>query len=87
MPAPLAGFKEADIVIYTIAGGNRRAIQGAPGASREPAWSADGTLLAFVAGDFAVGNLIIGDPSGLIHNMTNNVANERTPRWSPVKLP
>jgi Tol biopolymer transport system component len=79
--------KEADIMVYTIAGGNRRVIQGTPGASREPAWSADGTLLAFVAGDFMVGNLIIGDPSGLVHNMTNNVANERTPRWSPVKLP
>jgi Tol biopolymer transport system component len=79
--------KEADIVVLTLAGNARRIIQGVPGAAREPAWSMDGAQIAFVAGDFTVGNIIVTDPSGLTHNLTNGVANERTPRWSPVKLP
>lgn len=79
--------QQADIVVLTLGGGARRTIQGPPGAAREPSWSLDGALLAFVAGDFTVGNIIIAEGGGAPRNLTNNVANERTPRWSPVKLP
>lgn len=79
--------QQADIVVLTLAGGGRRAIPGPPGAAREPSWSYDGALLAFVAGDFAIGNLIVAEVGGTTRNLTNNVANERSPRWSPVKLP
>ena len=79
--------QQAEIVVVTLGSGVRRAITGPPGAAREPSWAPDGALLAFVAGDFTVGNIIIAEGGSPPRNLTNNVANERTPRWSPVRLP
>jgi Tol biopolymer transport system component len=79
--------QQADIVLFTLGANTRRVIQAPPGVGREPAWSADGATLAFIGGDFTIGNLIIVDGSGLTHNITNHAANDRSPHWSPQKLP
>jgi len=79
--------QQADIVLFTLGANARRVIQAPPGAGREPAWSVDGASIAFIGGDFTIGNLIVVDGSGLSHNITNHAANDRSPRWSPQKLP
>ena len=79
--------QQADIVLFTLGANTRRVIQAPPGVGREPAWSADGATIAFIGGDFTVGNVFVADGSGLTHNITNHAANDRSPRWSPRKLP
>jgi Tol biopolymer transport system component len=79
--------QQADIVLFTLGANTRRVIQAPPGVGREPAWSADGMNLAFIGGDFTIGNLFVVDGSGQTHNITNHAANDRSPRWSPQKLP
>ena len=79
--------QQADIILATLGATARRVIQAPPGVGREPAWSADGANLAFIGGDFTIGNVIVADGSGLTHNITNHAANDRSPRWSPQKLP
>lgn len=79
--------QHADIALFTIGTNARRVIQAPPGAAREPAWSVDGANIAFIGGDFTIGNVIVADGSGLTHNITNHAANDRSPRWSPLKLP
>ena len=79
--------QQGDVIIVAIGGNGRRVVQAPPGVGREPAWSADSTTLAFIGGDFTIGNVIIADAGGLTHNITNHPANDRTPRWSPQKLP
>ncbi len=78
---------QADIVVVVFGANARRVIQAPPGVAREPAWSADGATLAFVDGDFTIGNLIVSDSGGQARNITNHPANDRSPRWSPQKLP
>ncbi|MGI8854927.1 MAG: TolB family protein [Thermomicrobiales bacterium] len=77
---------QADIVVVVFGANARRVIQAPPGVAREPAWSADGTTLAFIDGDFTIGNLIVSDSGGQSRNVTNHPANDRSPRWSPQKL-
>ncbi len=79
--------QQAEIVLVTVGANERRVIQAPPGVAREPAWSLDSTTLAFVGGDFTIGNVIVADLGGLSHNITNHAANDRSPRWSPQKLP
>lgn len=79
--------QQADIVVATPGSGARRVVPAPPGVGREPAWSADSASLAFVGGDFTIGNVIVADPGGLTHNVTNHPANDRSPRWSPQKMP
>jgi len=79
--------QQANIILFTLGANTRRVIQAPPGAGREPAWSADGVSIAFIGGDFTIGNLTIADGSGQIHTITNHAANDRAPRWSPQKLP
>ena len=79
--------QQADIALFTLGANTRRIIQAPPGAGREPAWSVDGASIAFIGGDFMIGNVIVSDGSGQAHNITNHAANDRSPRWSPQKLP
>jgi len=79
--------EQADIVLFTLGTNARRVIPAPPGAGREPAWSADGASIAFIGGDFTIGNVFIADGSGQARNITNHAANDRSPRWSPQKLP
>ncbi|MHB8647276.1 MAG: TolB family protein [Thermomicrobiales bacterium] len=79
--------QQADIMLFTLGTNARRVIQSPPGVGREPAWSVDGAIIAFIGGDFTIGNLILVDGTGLTHNITNHTANDRSPRWSPQKLP
>ncbi|MCA1725840.1 MAG: hypothetical protein LC748_16645, partial [Thermomicrobia bacterium] len=79
--------QQADIVLFTLGANVRRVIPAPPGVAREPAWSADGGSIAFIGGDFTTGNVIVADGSGLTHNITSHAANDRSPRWSPQKLP
>ncbi len=79
--------EQADIVLFTLGTNARRVIPAPPGAGREPAWSADGGSIAFIGGDFTIGNLIVADGSGQGRNITNHAANDRSPRWSSQKLP
>jgi Tol biopolymer transport system component len=79
--------QQADIIVVTFGTNARRVIQAPPGVAREPAWSADSVNIAFIAGDFTIGNVIVADVGGLTHNLTNHAANDRSPRWSPQMLP
>jgi len=79
--------QQADIVLFTLGANTRRIIQAPPGAGREPAWSVDGASIAFIGGDFTIGNVIVSDGLGQVHNITNHAASDRSPRWSPQKLP
>jgi Tol biopolymer transport system component len=78
---------QADIIVVTFGANTRRVIQAPPGVAREPAWSADNATVAFIGGDFTIGNVIVADAGGQTRNITSHAANDRSPRWSPQKLP
>jgi Tol biopolymer transport system component len=78
---------QADIAVVVFGTNARRVIQAPPGVAREPAWSADGANLSFIGGDFTIGNVIVADAGGLTRNITSHPANDRSPHWSPQKLP
>ena len=63
---------QADIVVVTFGTNTRRVIQAPPGVAREPAWSADGANLAFIGGDFTIGNVIVADAAGMTRNITSH---------------
>ncbi len=71
--------QQADIVIVALGTNGRRVIQAPPGVAREPAWSVDSASIAFIGGDFTIGNVIVADVAGLTHNITNHAANDRYP--------
>jgi Tol biopolymer transport system component len=79
--------QQADIVVTTLGAPGRRVIPAPPGVAREPAWSVDSASLAFIGGDFTIGNVVVADVAGTARNITNHAANDRSPRWSPQKLP
>lgn len=79
--------QQADLTLVTVGTNSLRVIQAPPGVARQIVWAPDGANLAFIGGDFTIGNVIVADVSGLTHNITNHAANDRSPRWSPQKLP
>lgn len=79
--------EQADILVVAFGTNGRRMVPAPPGVAREPAWSADSATIAFVGGDFTIGNIVVAVAGGQVRNITNHPANDRSPRWSPQKLP
>ena len=66
-------------------GGNVRQLTDNPGSDINPAWSPDGTWIAFASNrdrDFNI--YVMGADSGNVQRLTDHLAYEPSLAWSPV---
>jgi dipeptidyl aminopeptidase/acylaminoacyl peptidase len=82
---PRADLNRTEIRIVSVETGEARALTGAPGVhDREPAWSPDGSALAFTAQRGEWYELRTVDPrSGAEHALASEEADFSEPRWRP----
>jgi Tol biopolymer transport system component len=82
------GYRDGNYHIWTVptAGGVTRQLTSGLNDDREPAWSRDGTRIAFSSDRAADGNYdiwVLHVQTGQLQRVTSNSANDYMPAWSP----